>query len=244
MRLPDLRAAGSASTAIALLARAGWHEIGRGDWSWVYAEQDSELAVRISPWDPAYALHVQQCVDHSGNPYLQRIHHIDALGAVGSAVWMERLLPADEARACMFCLALGIGSASNPKWLAQASTTWPADDAALGQLRSLLAATLAIGAQTLPLWGGSDLQPKNVLMDRRGQLKLVDPFFVRGDDIVAALQQGNAAALAGYRAVELRAFLEIPVFTPGPELDALRRNLSLLAPSLASRRTPGAAPRP
>ena len=81
MRLPDLRAAGSASTAIALLARAGWHEIGRGDWSWVYAEQDSELAVRISPWDPAYALHVQQCVDHSGNPYLQRIHHIDALGA-------------------------------------------------------------------------------------------------------------------------------------------------------------------
>lgn len=224
MKLPDLTLAADVNAAIARLDQAGWVEIGRGDWSWVYAAPAGDVAVRLSPWDPAYALHVRLCIDNPGNPYLQRIDRIDPLGRVGSAVWMQRLQAADEERAMAFCHALGFGSASNPEWLQRTpATPWPEDDASLRELRVLLATAMASGERTLPLWGGSDVSPKNILADHSGQLKLIDPFFVRGRDIVAALQRHDATALVGYRPDELRAFLQIPVFTPGPALAALQQ---------------------
>jgi len=67
-----------------------------------------------------------------------------------------------------------------------------------------------------------------VLADRQGSLKLIDPVFVRGREIVRVLAAGDTELLAEFTRDDLEAFLTIPVFAPGPETDALRGRLANL----------------
>lgn len=98
-------------------------------------------------------------------------------------------------------------------------------DADLAALRARLLVLLADGARRFQLWGGSDIRPGNVMVDARGQLKLVDPIFLRGRAIVDALRDGRRDLLTDFSRGQLEDFLTIPVFQTGGETNELRSRL-------------------
>jgi hypothetical protein len=212
--------ANSAADARAALEPAGWSLVGTGDWSWVYASPEGGSVARVTPWDRAYRLHAETCLRHR-NRYLQRIERIDELRDGGHVVFMERLWPADEARAAAFCAAIGLGNESED---AVAAPTADFDgDEDLAELRRIVGEERDFGAANFPFWGGLDIRPGNVMADAQGQLKLIDPLFVAGKQIVAAILAGERERLAAIPRGSLAAFLTIPVFTDGAP--GLRRAL-------------------
>jgi hypothetical protein len=145
---------------------------------------------------------------------------------------MERLWPASEDRASAFCAALAIGNDSGYS----ITPDLPFEDvcdADLADLRARLRVLLARGSGRFKLWGGSDVRPGNVMLDGQGQLKLVDPIFLRGREIVAALLEGRRDLLSDFSRAQLEDFLTIPVFGPGKETDDLRDRLARLYPAEA-----------
>jgi hypothetical protein len=215
--LPLIDAAMSAADARAVLERAGWRLVGTGDWSWVYADPSDEVAARVAPWDRAYRMHAELCLVHP-NRYLQRIFRIDALRDGGHVVYMQRLWPADPARAEAFCVALKLGNDSGYELAAEPDGLAAFEaDADLDSLRALVGDASARGAAEIPFWGGSDIRPGNVMADAAGQLKLIDPLFVSGPTIIAAIQAGQRERLAAIPRAALAAFLTIPAFDDGAE---------------------------
>ena len=224
-----------------VLLAAGYRELGRGDWARVFVSPDGETAARVCAFDPAYRAHAEVCVAHPGQPYFQRVDYIEVLGGGGDVVFMERLWPASEAEARSLCGALGIGKALDPEADAAERWTWReryAGDRDLAEARALLERTAAALAERLPCFGGLDVRPENVMRDRAGHLKLIDPYNVAGPELIEALlsESGWQAVAAGYRADELRRFLEIAVFEeelerPGETLLALRRRVAQLKAS-------------
>jgi hypothetical protein len=225
--LPAIRAQGSAGEACAALRAAGWREVGRGDWCWVFADPADHVAARVTPWDRAYRLHVESCVRHAGNPFLQRIDGMVELQAGGHVVFMERLWPADEERALAFCHALGLGNDSGWDWTRKAATPFP-ETPALAELRTILAEQRDRGAATLPFWGGSDVSLKNVMADAHGQLKVIEAFFVNGWKIVAAIEQGSPELTARMTWPEVEAFFSIPRALENSDDGALSRKAEKL----------------
>ncbi len=213
MTLPDFRGA-SAADAIAALEGLGWARLATGDWSWVLASPDGTQAARVSPWDAAYRMHAELC-QRVSNRYLQRVDAILPLGTVGDVVLMERLFPAPEAESAPFCAALAVTGDSGWKAPDGVDVRRYDGDAELDALRGCLRGLVAAGEQ-LPFWGGLDVRPGNVMMDKAGRLKLVDPVFVAGRKIVAAIEARDRDALAGLPPGALAAFFTIPVFADGP----------------------------
>ena len=209
------------------LCADGWTLVGVGNWSWAYASPDGLTVARVTPWDPAYRLHAVACLSGPPNRYLPRVESITALEGEGYAVMMERLWPADEVEAAALCGRIGLGNDSGYQ-----IPILPDDpsDQNLAALRLGLKALMAQGAESFTLWGGSDIRPGNIMVDGKGQLKVVDPVFLRGPAIVDALKDGRADLLADFTHEQLRAFLTIPVFLRGPETDELRRRIDLLCP--------------
>ena len=210
--------------------REGWREIAQGDWSWVLAAPDGARVARITPWDAAYKLHAENCIAHAGHPHLPRIDEIAPLAGDGYAVFMERLQPVEIGPAETFCAALGF-----PRDTDKAQTTPdPAEVATLAasshikSLRALLDGLFARAA-ALPFFGGSDIRPGNLMRDAAGTIKVIDPIFVAGPKILAAIEAGDAAALRAIALANLRAFLTIPAFSRSPnaaaETEALRARL-------------------
>ncbi|HZZ89318.1 MAG TPA: hypothetical protein VFE13_13395 [Caulobacteraceae bacterium] len=191
----------------------GWTRLATGDWSWVLASPDGAQAARVSPWDAAYRLHADLC-QRTRNRYLQRIDDILPLGEVGHVVLMERLLPASETASAAFCAALAVSGDSG--WQApEGRDLGPfANDPQLDILREHLRAVVAAG-ESLPFWGGPDVRPGNVMADAAGNLKLIDPVFVAGRKIVAAIVERDREALERLPPGALAAFLKIPVFDDG-----------------------------
>lgn len=227
MRLPPTL---TAAEAITRLTAEGWREIAQGDWSWVLASPDRARVARITPWDAAYKLHAENCIAHAGHPHLPRVDEIAPLAGEGYTVFMERLLPVEIGPAEAFCAALGF-----PRDTDKAQTTPdPADVAALAaapgvaSLRALLDALFARAA-SLPFFGGSDIRPGNLMCDEAGTIKVIDPIFVAGPQILAAIEAGDAAALRTISRANLEAFLTIPAFARSPnaaaETEALRARL-------------------
>jgi hypothetical protein len=167
---------------------------------------------RVSPWDAAYRLHAELC-RRSPGPFFQRVDAILPLGPLGHVVVMERLFPAPEDRAAALCVAIGFGN--DVDWRAPDGLAADADPA-LEPVRAHLRALAEAGA-VLPFWGGFDLRPGNVMMDAAGQLKLIDPVFVAGRKIVAAIEARDRDALARLPPGALAAFLTIPVFEAGAD---------------------------
>ena len=212
MTLPALAGAETANEAIATLEEAGWSRLAEGDWSWVLASPNGAQVARVSPWDAAYRLHAELCW-RVRNHYLQRVDAILPLGACGHIVVMERLWPASNAAS--FCAALGLGDDGG--WVAPAGphVSLFVSDPQLAALRELIADMAAEGARTLPFWGGFNIAPDNVMMDANGQHKLIDPVFVAGRKIIAAIEARDRDALACLPPDALAAFLTIPVFEGG-----------------------------
>lgn len=221
---PPFPPATTAAHARAALEAAGWVLVGTGDWSWAYASPDAATVARVTPWDRAYRLHAATCQAHP-NKYLQRIDRIDDLRDGGHVVFMERLWPADWARTEAFCAAIGLGNQGQ-----EATTIAPAADVAtfdgdadLAALRRIVSEACESGAASIPFWGGLDIQPRNVMADAAGQLKLIDPLFVAGKTIIEAILAGERERLAAIPRGSLTAFLTIPVFED--RADGLRNAL-------------------
>lgn len=216
----------SAEDARAFLSNQGWCEIGIGNWSWTYAAPGSDIAARVTPIDPAYRLHAQACLDGPENRWLPRVFDILPLCRDGYVTVMERLYPAPEEEGAAMCTALGIPNASGYDIPALESPSINRDDPDLLKLRQRILGLIALGAESFHFWGGSDIRPGNIMVAKDGQLKLVDPIFIRGWDVVDAIRQGDLAALRDFTRVQLEDILTIPVFPPGDEADALRRRLA------------------
>ncbi len=224
--MPHIPADATAAQALALFQAAGWREAGIGDWSWVRADPDDRLAARISPFDPAYRLHADAILAGPPNRWLPRVDAILPLRGDGYVVVMERLWPAPEDQADAFCGALGVRNDSG--YQLREGLDFPPADADLAALRERILALSADGARRWRLWGGSDVRPGNVMADADGNLKLVDPVFLRGLGVVEAIQHGRRDDLADFTRAQLDAFLTIPPFKPGPETDAIRERLAQL----------------
>jgi hypothetical protein len=224
--LPDLSANIAADEARHAFERDGWQLIGTGDWSWVFADPSNARAARITPFDPAYRMFVEFCRAGPPNAFLPHIESMLPLARDGYVVVMARLFPASEEAAHRFCRALGIANDSGyalPQGAAMADAKGD-----IAALRERLRALLLQGARRFALWGGSDIRPGNILVDGAGQLKLIDPVFVRGKAIVEAIASGNREALRDFSRSQLEDFLTIPVFKPGAETDALRTRVAEL----------------
>jgi len=224
LALPHLPADTTASEARHAFERDGWRLIGTGDWSWVFADPSDAWAARITPFDPAYRMFVEFCRAGPPNAFLPHIEGMLPLARDGYIVVMARLFPVDEVAAERFCRALGIANDSGyapPPGVPMADAS-----GAIAALRGRLRALLAQGSRRFALWGGSDIRPGNILVDGAGQLKLIDPVFVRGKAIVAAIASGEREALRDFSRSQLEDFLTIPVFKPGAETDALRRRIA------------------
>ncbi|WP_397420882.1 hypothetical protein [Phenylobacterium sp.] len=167
------------------------------------------------------------CLSGPPNRYLPRVDSITALEGEGYAVLMERLWPADEVEAAALCGRIGLGNDSGYQIPILADDPFDQD---LATLRSRLKALMAQGAERFTLWGGSDIRPGNIMVDTVGQLKVVDPVFLRGPALVEALMADRGDLLADFTHGQLQAFLTIPVFQPGPETEELRRRVDLMCP--------------
>ena len=225
--LPDIPRDATAKQARERFEQAGWSQIGVGDWSWVLADAGGAWAARVTPFDPAYRMHAEACIRGPPNRWLPHMATLIPLRQDGYVVVMEKLHPADEEAAAAFCSALAIGADSG--YAAPPGRPFEsAADADLMALRARLLSLVADGARRSRLWGGSDIRPGNVMVDRRGSLKLVDPIFLRGKAIVEALRDGRRDLLRDFSRPQLEDFLTIPVFGPGKETDELRGRLALL----------------
>jgi len=213
--LPDIAPGATADQARAHLEHAGWRLIGTGDWAWVYADPSDTLAARVVPFDPAYRMFAQDCLDGPANRWLPRVDAIVPLARDGFVTVMERLWPADTARADAFCAALGIGNDTG--YEPAAGVFDEASDPDLALLADRIRALLARGAKTYSVWGGSDIRAGNVMADASGALKLVDPIFIAGKKIAEAIAAGDVEKLRGFTRGQLEDFLTIAIFSPGGE---------------------------
>ena len=225
--LPDLPRAATADEARAILSAAGWWELGTGDWAWVLASPDDSLAARVTPFDPAFRLFAEACLKGPPNRFLVRVDELVPLRRQGYVVVMERLRPATEDRAHQLAAALAVRSGPGSVPLGGSGANL-ADDPDVVDLRHRIGDLVAEGAQRFRLWGGADIKPGNVLQTTDGQLRITDPVFVRGLDILEAISDGRGDMLVDFSRADLQDFLRIPAFPPGPETEMLRHKVDAL----------------
>jgi hypothetical protein len=212
--IPEIPPGTEADAARALFEGAGWRVVGEGDWATALADPGDEICARIVPFDPAYRIFAEEVLAGPPNRWLPRIDAILPLARDGYVVLMQRLWPADEALAHSFCDALGAldGRRDPPP---PSGLFRDLDDPDLPRLAARVTAMLAIGASRYRLWGGSDIRAGQIMRTRDGDLKLVDPLFLAGYEVVAAIQAGNTEALADFTRSQLQDFLTIAAFRRG-----------------------------
>jgi hypothetical protein len=228
--LPQSNDAKTAQEACAAFEEAGWDCVAEGDWSWVFAAPDRNVVARITPWDPAYLLYAGICLRYPDNPYLPRIEKVSHLASGSYVIVMERLQPADPEQAAALCYAIGLGNdtGGTPDWTDVAmDTSILEEDEDLAQLRQILKDALDFGHVHLPFWGGSDIGTGDVMVDPSGQLKLLDPFFIKGAAIIEAILNRRGDLLSRIPREEIKAFLNIPRlearYASDPDIDEVRR---------------------
>ena len=222
--LPALTADTSAAEACARLVDAGWRQVGAGDWSWAFADPGDHWAVRVTPFDPGYRMFARDCIDGPANRWLPTVVDVLPLLRDGYVVLMERLWPAEQQAASAFCAALGIANESG----ATAPTAGPAagaDEPELVALRPRIQRLLAEGRGRYGQFAVCDIREGNVMADREGRLKLIDPLGVGGWKIVDALRNDRADLLKDFTLSQVEDFLTIPYFGPGREGEGDRREL-------------------
>ena len=195
------------------LLASGWQLAARGDWAWVYRSADGMRAARLCPYDPAHRLFVHACGRHPGNPYLPALLELRELGGGAQLVitpWYEPVTEQDAAAlAAWLGFARAGGAQPDPE---DESPARREDAAALRELRLILHELVAEGKRRLPFFGGLDLRAANMRRDAGGQLKLIDPIFVAGRDMIAALHRDPGAVARRIPPADLRAWLQIACF--------------------------------
>jgi hypothetical protein len=221
----------TAAEARSRLEADGWRMVGAGDWSWVLADPSDAWAARITPFDPGYRMFAEACLDGPANPWLPDMWRVIPLVRDGYVVLMERLWPAEEGVASAFCAALGIPNDTGY----EAPVAGPAviaDEPEIQALRSRIQVLLAEGRRRHPLWAVCDIREGNIMANRAGRLKLVDPMGIAGWKIVETVRAGRAERLADFSRRQLEDFLTIPYFGPGREGLADRDELLALVARL------------
>ncbi|HMI93791.1 MAG TPA: hypothetical protein VK509_20600, partial [Polyangiales bacterium] len=207
----------------------------RGDWAWVYRSPDGARAARLCPYDPAYRLHLSYCQRYAGNPYLPTVHQLRELEHGAHLVVLEWLEASDETAAYELGARLGFPDGARKRFgatRAHALEVEGASDPALREIRTSLRQLIAEGERELPFFGGVDLRPANILRTAQGQLQLIDPIFVAGREIIAALRRDPAAVAQRIPPSSLRAWLQIACFEQAgsdPAFQALQRIVEDLA---------------
>jgi hypothetical protein len=168
----------------------GWSVCGVGDWATVWRSPDGGQVARISPFEPAYAVFVELCRRLGPNPLLPRIDFDAPLEGGGRLTVMEFLLAVEEEEA------------------AEVVERWKAAEAQdeITEVRREAEGLNTKAADSVPFWGGLDLNPGNVMKDTAGQLKLVDLFYAAGKEIYRALLE-NPAKIAECYAPEQRKYM-------------------------------------
>lgn len=195
--------------AAARLLADGWNVCGVGDWATVWRSPDGELAARVSPFEPAYAVFVQLCRTLPGNPLLPRIDLDSPLEGGGRITVLEFLVPTDAGKA------------------AEVRQRWEdagADDP-VAAVRAEAERFSAEAAEAIPYWGGLDRNPSNVMATPAGEPRLVDLFYAEGLVIYTDLLTDPAKVLASFPVEQRRYMADIGAVTrlsqPG-EIAAIR----------------------
>lgn len=176
------------------LVQVGWEPCGEGDWAFAYRSPSEALVARVAPFEPAYDWFVRLCERCPANPYLPRIELATPLSGGGHLAVLERLMPADEAT------------------VEQVLAQWKSGGGtALREVRAEARALDQAARRTLRWWGGIDLGD-HVLVDRGGQPKLIDLFFVDGNAMCDALIADPADFARAYPADRRRYLLDAPHF--------------------------------
>jgi hypothetical protein len=171
-------------------------------------------------------LFVRACRCHAGNPYLPALLEVCELVGGGELVITPWLEPVEERDAAELAANLGFATAAGTQPGSHAESFADRDQTpALRELRQILLQLVAEGERALPFFGGVDLHAANIRRDAHGQLKLIDPIFVAGREITAALHREPAAVARRLPPADLRAWLQIACFEHAekdPEFQALR----------------------
>jgi hypothetical protein len=213
----------------------GWQLAARGDWAWVYRSPDGTVAARLCPYDPAHRLYLRYCQRYAGNPYLPIIHELRDLEPYGHLVLLPWLEASDETAVHELGARLGFPKQVRSGLAAARSRTLEQEgerDPTLREIRAIMRELVAEAERELPFFGGVDLRPANVLRNPQGQLQLIDPIFVAGRELIAALQRDPHAVAQRIPPSSLRAWLQIACFEHGghdPAFQALQRIVDDLA---------------
>jgi hypothetical protein len=227
-QLPSFPPDASAAEARALLTEANWRQIGAGDWSWAFADSTDALAVRVTPFDPGYRMFARDCLNGPANRWLPEVVEILPLRRDGYVVLMERLWPAEARAASAFCAALGIANETG----AGPPTAGPevdADEPDLTALRPRIRRLLEEARSRYGRFAKCDIREGNMMVDRGGRLKLIDPVGVGGWMIAEALRQERADLVKDFTRVQVEDFLTIAFFGPGREGESERDELLVKA---------------
>jgi hypothetical protein len=197
------------------LVEAGWTLVARGDWAWVYRSADGEKAARVCPYDPAHRLFLRCCERYAGNPFLPPLHEVRTLLGGGHVSVMPWLAEVTDREADELAARLGYPSKARERlgsMRVQALELEGSQDPALHDIRRILDELVSDARRTLPFFGGTDLRAPNVRKRSDGQLQLIDPIFVAGREIIAALRRDAHAVAQRIPVADLHAFLRLPCF--------------------------------
>ncbi len=179
------------------LQHDGWEEIGRSEWAWVFGHPRCDLAIRVTPLDPAFRLFAERVLGAGGVPGFAWIDAIHELSGSGYAVVMERLQPVPMPEAKRFCAEVE-------------------SDERQG-MREFLVALTDEGKRRWASFGGWDSNPRNVMSRDDGELVITDPVYLDGIALRQALENSDHSAFEGLSAEELTAFCDTPQFGSGGE---------------------------
>jgi hypothetical protein len=197
------------------LVDSGWSLAARGDWAWVYRSPDGARAARVCPYDPAHRLFLRYCQRHAGERFLPPVFEVRELLGGGHLAVMPWLDEVSEPEADELAARLGYPRKAHARLGAARVHELEAEgarDPALRDVRRILDELVAEGQRSLPFFGGTDLQAQNVRKTADGQLQLIDPIFVAGREIIAALRRDAMAVAQRISIADLHAFLKLPCF--------------------------------
>ena len=199
----------------AVLAERGWLPCGEGDWARAYRSPGGRHAARVSPFDPACAFTVRLYREGAANRYLPRLDAHRRLDGGGCLMVMEFLEPVDVAEARRW-----FGRLHDP-------ATRDADLAAA----DLIARLHRMAEAELPWCGPLDDNPSNVMRTPAGEIRFVDPFYMRGAVLYGKALTAPHEVVAAIPADDRRYMLDIPAVAreAGPEEIAHMRAALLAA---------------
>ena len=162
--------------ACSKLTEAGYFHLADGDWAQVFKAPSAPRVIRVTPYDPAYRVFAESCVNH---PHLNlpTLGHIVPLAKFGYAVELplyEKGSPSDGQQ-FLDVLKLSLEGKKPPK------------DIPVMELARILSEALTAGHRTVPHFAGIDWNVDNVMF-LGGTPILIDAFYQDGPTITAKLK--------------------------------------------------------